>query len=149
MEIPFAEAWKIKINTTFTVGETPTAYLYYSTGTDTWSSAIDASNYTVTGSQRPGNGSVTVTGVTTGTNFVNGAITFDNVPFKTPISSNVANARLLQSDFAYTGGDVNVDAYIALAYGEKDVDYTVTYPTDIKSVGAKTITLTAKPDSAF
>lgn len=146
-------------NTTFTAGETPTAYVYYSTGTDTWSSAIEASytvgsateyNYTVTGSQRPGKGSVTVTGQSSGAkNFVSGNITFDNVPFKTPISSDVANARLLQSDFAYTGGDVNVDAYIALAYGEKDVDYTVTYPTDIKSVGAKKITLTAKPDSAY
>ena len=29
------------------------------------------------------------------------------------------------------------------------MDYTVTYPTDIKSVGAKKITLTAKPDSAY
>ncbi len=137
----------------YSLEDTPEVTISYTDGTTqyAYNQTTDGdTNYTVSrASSGTGSDSIIVTGLHDATaNTGYGSRTIDGIHFYAKLSDS--NVSLTQTDFAYTGTEIDISDYISLTYGgEKDTDYTITYNSNRTTIGEKTATLTATDTSSI
>ena len=146
--------------TSYAVGGDPDATVYYnktpSAASPEWLPIVNTNKeqYSASASDKTSLGvkSVVVEGKAlssvNSTSAVMGTCTFTGINFKGNIKDY---ARLINTDFAYTGNEINIDNYVRVDYGVLGEDYTISYAAsnDKKSVGEKELIVEATTNSRY